>query len=44
MIGRGPGHELLTFIPPESAPSCQFWCIYALIGGAMVKDGWKRAF
>ena len=27
----------LTFTPPESAPSGQFWCIYALIGGVRVK-------
>src|SRR6218665_749812 len=27
---------LLTFTPPESAPSGQFWGIYALIGGVRV--------
>src|SRR6218665_2064884 len=26
----------LTFTPSESAPSGQFWCIYALIGGERV--------
>jgi len=31
------GGILLTFTPPESAPSGQFWCIYALIGGVRVK-------
>ena len=29
--------EALTFTPPESAPSDQFWGIYALIGGVRVK-------
>jgi len=28
---------MLTFTPPESAPSGQFWCIYTLIGGVRVK-------
>jgi len=28
---------ILTFTPPESAPSGQFWGIYALIGGVRVK-------
>ena len=27
----------LTFTPPESFPSSQFWGIYALIGGVRVK-------
>jgi len=27
---------LLTFTPPESSPSSQFWGIYALIGGVRV--------
>jgi len=27
----------LTFTPPESAPSGQFWGIYALIGGVRAK-------
>ena len=31
------GKKVLTFTPPESAPSGQFWCIYALIGGVRVK-------
>jgi len=26
----------LTFTPPESSPSGQFWSIYALIGGVRV--------
>ena len=26
----------LTFTPPESFPSSQFWVIYALIGGVRV--------
>jgi len=38
---------LLTFTPPESSPSGQFWGIYALIGGVRVKGAgqilWKRA-
>jgi len=28
----------LTFTPPESSPSSQFWGIYALIGGVRVKQ------
>src|SRR6218665_3406276 len=28
-----------TFTPPESVPSGQFWCIYALIGGVRVGSG-----
>ena len=30
--------KFLTFTPPESSPSDQFWGIYALIGGVRVND------
>ena len=30
-------NEILTFTPPESAPSSQFWGIYAVIEGVRVK-------
>ena len=38
-----PWHKFrtLTFTPPESTPSGQFWCIYALIGGVRVKQTHK---
>ena len=32
-----PSGNTLTFTPPESFPSGQFWGIYALIGGVRVK-------
>ena len=32
------GKLALTFTPPESTPSGQFWCIYALIGEVRVKE------
>ena len=35
-VGFCEGQLALTFTPPESAPSGQFWGIYALIGGVRV--------
>src|SRR6218665_2431711 len=35
---------LLTFTPPESSPSGQFWGIYALIGGVRVKITTKAIY
>jgi len=37
MQTEGLSTWMLTFTPPESAPSGQFWLIYALIGGVRVK-------
>ena len=37
IFAHGPSNTVLTFTPPESAPSGQFWGIYALIGGVRAR-------